>query len=398
MSEVSRFFNSVGGDRRYLAEDWAAYFASFIGNGVFPRPSNGLQVMAGTGTQVIIRPGKAWINGYFYVNEEELRLPLPMAHGVLRRIDRIVIRWDLVERRIFIRVNSSAPASNPVPLPLQRDGDAYELCIADVMVNAGQLNITQANITDQRWNTVLCGVVVGVITQIDPSFITAQFTAFFNEHRAMIETDYVEWVTRITTLYSTYRQLVLEGYAEFSQSMESHFELFRSNTIAQFDLYIALLNGFRGDSQAAFEASLIWLNNFQAQGTNDFNTWFNTIKGLLDEDTAGHLLLLIQELQTFAPTEVIGTVDHNLGHYPLCTLHRAERAAGIGGAGEGGAGGGNIITIPAEFEIDGYDRVTVITTAQYARYTDIYKISDTMYGFADPAASNDLTTLFLTLR
>ena len=33
--EFSSFFNSVGGDRKYKAEDWAEYFGSFIGNGVF---------------------------------------------------------------------------------------------------------------------------------------------------------------------------------------------------------------------------------------------------------------------------------------------------------------------------------------------------------------------------
>ena len=44
--EKSSFFNSVSHDRTYKAEDWAEYFASFIGNGVFPVPSTGLQVVA----------------------------------------------------------------------------------------------------------------------------------------------------------------------------------------------------------------------------------------------------------------------------------------------------------------------------------------------------------------
>ena len=63
--QKSSFFNSVSGDRRYKAEEWAAYFASFIGNGVFPLPSFGLQVVADSGMNVVLHPGKAWINGYF---------------------------------------------------------------------------------------------------------------------------------------------------------------------------------------------------------------------------------------------------------------------------------------------------------------------------------------------
>ena len=33
-------------DRVYKAEDWAWYFATFIANGIFPKPSDGLQVVA----------------------------------------------------------------------------------------------------------------------------------------------------------------------------------------------------------------------------------------------------------------------------------------------------------------------------------------------------------------
>ena len=61
--EKSSFFNSVSHDRTYKAEDWAEYFASFIGNGVFPVPSTGLQVVANDGMKLNVKTGKAWING-----------------------------------------------------------------------------------------------------------------------------------------------------------------------------------------------------------------------------------------------------------------------------------------------------------------------------------------------
>ena len=397
--ERSSFFNSIAGDRRYLAENWAAYFASFIGNGVFPQPSNGLQVMAGiTGTTVIIRPGKAWINGYFYENDDELILQLPTADGVLPRIDRIVLRWDLTERKIRARVHSGAPASNPTPPPLQRDADAYELCLADHRMPAGATTVSQGNITDQRWNTALCGVVAGVVQQIDPSFITAQFEAFFAEYRPKIEADYAEWKDNIKNTFELYDHLVRTGYAEFSTTIEAFFNLFQQNTITQFNLYMSTIQSLRENSEAAYEAFLVLLNSFMTTGTADFNAWFETIKGILDEDAAGHILLLIQELQTFAPTATIGTITHTLGRYPLCTLHSVTRAAGIGGAGEGGAGGDNLVTVPAEFEIDGFDRVTIKTTAQHASLTDIYKISETTFGFADPDDPANLTSLFLIMR
>ena len=55
--EKSSFFNSVSHDRTYKAEDWAEYFASFIGNGVFPVPSTGLQVVANDGMKLNVKTG-----------------------------------------------------------------------------------------------------------------------------------------------------------------------------------------------------------------------------------------------------------------------------------------------------------------------------------------------------
>ena len=96
--EKSSFFNSISGDRRYKAEEWAEYFASFIANGVFPNPSTGLQVLASNSMIITVNTGKAWINGYFYFNTSNLTITLDNADGVLNRIDRIVVRWDLQDR------------------------------------------------------------------------------------------------------------------------------------------------------------------------------------------------------------------------------------------------------------------------------------------------------------
>ena len=51
-------------DRAYKAEDWAWYFATFIANGIFPKPSDGLQVIAYSGMEIKVNTGFAFINGY----------------------------------------------------------------------------------------------------------------------------------------------------------------------------------------------------------------------------------------------------------------------------------------------------------------------------------------------
>lgn len=248
--EKSSFFNSVSHDRVYRAEEWAEYFASFIGNGVFPVPSNNLQVVAGSGMVVTVKAGKAWINVYFYYNTGDLSLTLPVADGVLNRIDRIVVRWDLTERLISVVVKSSVPSASPMPPALQRDADAYELCLADITTGAGVTAISQAVITDRRLDPSLCGVVAGVVDQIDTAAFNAQLQAWFTDYKAQS----------------------LQEFNDLVSYMES----------------LELL----GDQQ--YNALQAYMNAFKLEAENDFNAWFASVKNVLDEDTVGHLVNMIQ--------------------------------------------------------------------------------------------------------
>lgn len=263
--EKSSFFNSVSHDRVYRAEEWAEYFASFIGNGVFPVPSNNLQVVAGSGMVVTVKAGKAWINGYFYYNTGDLSLTLPVADGVLNRIDRIVVRWDLTERLISVVVKSSTPSASPTPPALQRDADAYELCLADITTGAGVTAISQAVITDRRLDPSLCGIVAGVVDQIDTAAFNAQLQAWFTDYKAQS----------------------LQEFNDLVSYMES----------------LELL----GDQQ--YNDLQAYMNAFKLEAENDFNAWFASVKNVLDEDTVGHLVNMIQ--RNTARIELIEAVLFN---------------------------------------------------------------------------------------
>lgn len=152
----SGFFNSMNGDRKYDASKFAEYFASFIGNGVFP---DSLQVISNNNMTVTVKSGKAWINGFIMINDADYILNINAADGVLNRIDRIVLRYDVVDREIRLEAKQGTFASSPVAPALQRDADAYELCIADIIVSAGAVSITQDKIADTRIDSNLCGKV-----------------------------------------------------------------------------------------------------------------------------------------------------------------------------------------------------------------------------------------------
>lgn len=263
--EKSSFFNSVSHDRTYRAEDWAEYFASFIGNGVFPVPSTGLQVVVDNGMNLLLKAGKAWINGYFYNNTSDLTITIGTADGQLNRIDRIVVRWDLTNRIISAEVKSSAYSASPTAPALQRDADIYELALADVYVGAGVTAITQSNITDRRLNTSLCGIVAAVVDQIDTEAFNAQLQAWFAEYQSLSAAEY-------NTLVSYMNSLKLQGNTQYD----------------------------------AFEQHMA---DFEAQAAAEFNSWFNGLQEVLDENAAANLMNITNALD--ARVDLIEAVIFN---------------------------------------------------------------------------------------
>ena len=164
--EKSGFFNSSGGDRVYSATDFAAYFGKLVSNGIFYAAPTNLQVTPDSGMAVSVVAGSAWINGYSYENTDALTINLATASGVNPRIDRVVVRFSAVERRIYLAVLTGTPAEIPAAPALTRSNDTFELGIADILVPKGSVTISALNITDTRLNTVLCGLVNSLVTAV----------------------------------------------------------------------------------------------------------------------------------------------------------------------------------------------------------------------------------------
>ena len=164
--EKSGFFNSSGGDRVYSATDFAAYFGRLVSNGIFYTSASNLLVTPGSGMAVSIAAGSAWINGYSYENTDALDLNLTTASGVNPRIDRVVVRFNAVERRIYLATLTGTPSEVPVVPALTRSNDTFELGLADILVPKGSVTVAALSITDTRLNTALCGLVNSLVTAV----------------------------------------------------------------------------------------------------------------------------------------------------------------------------------------------------------------------------------------
>ena len=172
MAERCGFFNATNSsnpDRVYNSSDFAAYFASFIGNGVFAKHSDQLRVAQQDSPDMSVKVlgGQAWINGWWYENTSTLNIDIDPADGMLDRIDIIVVQFDLTNRVIKTIVRKGSPSAGATAPSLNRDDDLWELKLAEVNVSHGTVNITDGKITDTRSDTTVCGWVSGLIDQMD---------------------------------------------------------------------------------------------------------------------------------------------------------------------------------------------------------------------------------------
>ncbi len=157
--EKAIFFPSIGGDRKYNAQDLADTIGGLVTNGVYSKTAINLKAEAAEGMNITLQPGLCVINGRVGINKNPVTLTVDAADGVLHRIDRVMLRCDYNEREIAEYIKKGTPASAPSAPALQRDADAYEISVANIAVNAGTAAITQFMITDTRASGDLCGYV-----------------------------------------------------------------------------------------------------------------------------------------------------------------------------------------------------------------------------------------------
>jgi hypothetical protein len=180
MAEKYMFFDSTADDpREYPASNFAEFFGKVLTSGIFNGGTN-LQVgCTGTDMKSVIEPGYAWINGYMYKLDADLQLTHDAADPGADRIDRIVIRLDtrLENRYVKAFILGGTPAVSPVPPSLTRDANIYEISLAQVLIRAGRSYIEPMQITDERLDASVCGLVNSLI-QVDTAAMQAAFDAF----------------------------------------------------------------------------------------------------------------------------------------------------------------------------------------------------------------------------
>jgi hypothetical protein len=225
-------------DRTYDAQDFADYFAEFIGNGVFANPSNGLQVLSGAsggnGFVLTVKAGSAYINGRLYKQRRDFNFAVSPAHLTLGRRDIVVVRHDIIARTAQVHYIEGTHAPIPQMPPTVRTDDVFDLKLCEITVNPNAQAITQANILDTRLNSAVCGIVHGVVNQADTATIFNQYNSYLNKQISLwdeirddqalqwmsqTETQELDWAAQTERQHLKWREQTAGQQADFGEQL-----------------------------------------------------------------------------------------------------------------------------------------------------------------------------------
>ena len=167
----------------YTAEDAQLWFATRQ-SGVYA--GTHLGVTANGTMAVTLGKGIAWLHyadfaGCVYGNTAGKALTVELADAQYKRIDRVCIRLEILNNTCYAYIKKGTAAASPSAPALQRDAAAYEISVAQIAVASGATAISAGDITDERLDEDVCGLMRDGVTGIDTSVMEAQFAAVLGE-------------------------------------------------------------------------------------------------------------------------------------------------------------------------------------------------------------------------
>lgn len=151
---------------------WREWSATCSGRtpGVVYETAQSLEVWAnGSGMEVKVRPGAAYVGGTFgrWTGDATLDIaeaPVTAGHS---RVDLIVARSLLAASRMEVAVITGDPGEAPDPPELTNSGDTWEELLGHVVVTAGDANVASSAVTDARRWARSVGTTLGKVEWFD---------------------------------------------------------------------------------------------------------------------------------------------------------------------------------------------------------------------------------------
>ena len=106
------FFNSIGNDRTYNADDMSNYFEGLVSDGVYATVGDACIVKSLGGLTLSVGTGRAIINNK-WVKIDSIQTVRIEPHSSLDRYDAICLQCDMDARMVRVVVVKGTPSTNP---------------------------------------------------------------------------------------------------------------------------------------------------------------------------------------------------------------------------------------------------------------------------------------------
>ena len=284
MTQYSFPWNDVHGDRLYDADDFMRFFAAFLKTGVVMSFKDGLRVRSTqNGMNIQLGSGSAVINGGSYLNDKSIGIQVNVASSIQERMDSVVLRMDKNARttQLFYKPGDTTVARNDT---------TYELQLAKISVKTNATQITDADITDMRSDSAVCG----------------WSTPFDN--------------INVDGIIDQYKEIFSQADTEFQEQLQVWF----------------------ATAKAKLEVSVNGIENFMNKSEEDLQNWVVSVKKIIESvDPGGKLLsqfnTLKQSAEKYIPTGFNVVIEHDSEYQPDVKVTTYKNALGteVKGLGTG---------------------------------------------------------------
>ncbi len=292
-----------GYDREYNANDFARYFSAFITSGIIADGGNiaeNLQLVANDDMTTTLKAGNLIIDGYRYELMKDMVFQHRAADGVLDRIDRISITLDTAEQEIHAILREGEYSYKPVAPQCRRTSEYMDYVVADVRIVKGAIKVTQANITDTRLSTELCGIAFP-FWKLDTAPFFAQLNSFYNEFVIKSDRSYdefLDWAEEKKEEITAWKDKEAAETDAWQKEKTEEFDTWVQNFVNQWESW--LLGETKGWQEEIID-------------------WFDNLKEHLEENAAVQLQLQIgnlEDLKTEKKEDLVSAInilERNLG-------------------------------------------------------------------------------------